>query len=502
MSSFINNEKSNATILLSILLISTLKAIIFKRFYPDLDFTSDTAFYVSAAIKNSSCGIWPIGYAKFLWLFHQFSSSETALFVVQYALLEFSVILFYFSCLYLFRTTRYFKWGFFLFMMVNPLFLFISNYVIADALFTSLTIIWVTTLIWMIDNHKNALYILQGLILSILFTIRYNAVFYPIVMIAAILPGKLNLYKKAISILIPVLLITAFINFTQSQTYKQTGKSVFAVFGGWQLLNNAMYMLQYNNTDTINTPREFRQINLLTFNYIDSLQKAQTYLSPKNGSVFMWHTDGPLKQLMRSSRNNPSDTSNPFKTWAIMTKQYQRYGQYLIKKYPLDFLHHYVFENALIYFFPSPEVLQTYLRPGTDMNTVNNELSSLFGNVRTTIKSPDTKLQGDIMSFFPWIIIAAHLILIVQIFWIYPKVEKRTKFTYLFSVFLLTNFLFSIFASPIVLRYQIPMIIIVIAFTLMLADEITIHHTRIITNITDDFESPNSVQKRVLMVRN
>lgn len=463
--------------LLSILLTSVLKAVIFKSFYPNLDFTSDTPFYVAAAIKNSHCGLWPIGYAKFLWLFHQFSSSETALFVIQYTLLECSVILFYFGCLYLFPATRYFKWGFLLFIIVNPLFLFISNYVIADALFTSLTIIWVTTLIWIAYKPHNALYILQGLVLSILFTIRYNAIFYPLIMITAILLSKLNHYKKTVSILIPLLLITAFINFTQKQTYKQTGKSVFAVFGGWQLLNNAMYMLQYKNTDTINTPSEFKQINLLTFKYMDSLQKAKTYLYPKNGSVFMWHTDGPLKQLMRSSRNSPADTSNPFKTWATMTKQYQRYGQYLIKKYPADFLHHYVFENALIYFSPSPEVLQTYLRPGTDMNAANNELSSLFGNVRTAIKSPDTTLQQDIMSLFPFLITVCHLILIAEIFWFHPKAEKRTKrfaslFT-IFAVFLLTNFLFSIFASPIVLRYQIPMMIIMIAFTLLLTDDIS-----------------------------
>jgi hypothetical protein len=60
-----------------------LQLIIFKYCYPYADFFSDSYSYIFAAARKMDVNIWPVGYSKFLWLFHQISSSDTALVAFQ-----------------------------------------------------------------------------------------------------------------------------------------------------------------------------------------------------------------------------------------------------------------------------------------------------------------------------------------------------------------------------------------------------------------------------------
>src|ERR1700722_13718080 len=69
---------------LIILGLMILQWIIFKLCYPYPDFFSDSYSYIYAAAFHMNVNIWPIGYSRFLALFHLLTSSPSALVSFQY----------------------------------------------------------------------------------------------------------------------------------------------------------------------------------------------------------------------------------------------------------------------------------------------------------------------------------------------------------------------------------------------------------------------------------
>src|SRR5580692_2413497 len=85
---------------------SIVQIFLFKLAYPFPDFISDSYNYIESAALHLNVNLWPIGYAKFLWLFHQITYSDTALVCFQYFFLEATLLYFFFSFLYLYNPSR------------------------------------------------------------------------------------------------------------------------------------------------------------------------------------------------------------------------------------------------------------------------------------------------------------------------------------------------------------------------------------------------------------
>src|SRR6266567_1792206 len=64
---------------LLMLFLMVCQFIVFKLLYPFPDFFSDSYSYLFAAYAHLDTNIWPIGYSKFLSLFHYFTHSAIAL---------------------------------------------------------------------------------------------------------------------------------------------------------------------------------------------------------------------------------------------------------------------------------------------------------------------------------------------------------------------------------------------------------------------------------------
>src|SRR5579871_4749222 len=83
---FIRNT-TNRRLLIIAITASILQFILFKLFYPFVDFFSDSYSYIFAASANLGVNIWPIGYSKFLMAVHWVTHSDTVLVCSQYFLI-------------------------------------------------------------------------------------------------------------------------------------------------------------------------------------------------------------------------------------------------------------------------------------------------------------------------------------------------------------------------------------------------------------------------------
>ncbi|MBO9727764.1 MAG: hypothetical protein J7623_03890 [Chitinophaga sp.] len=473
---FVFTDRQNRLLLAIAIAVVIIRMVVFKHFFPYMDFTSDTGSYMTTALQNLDHNLWPLGYSKFLWLFHQVSHSETALAVLQLTLLELSAWFFYFSIVYIFRPDGYFRYGFYAFLLINPLFPFLSNYFISDAVFLSLGLTWITLLLWMLHRPTNFILVLHALVLGLAFTIRYHAMFYPLVALIPILLSKYKKWQKAAAILLPVMLILSFMGFVRQRTYEYTGVREFSVFSGWQLMNNSMYMLQYRKLDSTGVPAQFAHVHKLVYHYCENLRQSSKKKHVWDGAVFMWDNAGPQKTMLGEYSQAHKD-ADVYTCWANLAPLFRSYGAYTIKKYPVDFARHYLRENAILYLLPEPEVLAAYNRPFMVFDTASVTAFFTDGKIQKP-RSKYDELQSTLMALFPSLIVICHLLFLEEtIRYLVKKGIRKSSRKFNIALllcwtFILINFGFSVLAAPIVLRYQVLLIVLLLAYTLLLTGEI------------------------------
>ena len=164
-----------------------------KWAFPYPNFLPDSYSYLEAAFTNRGINMWPIGYSAFLRLFSSFTRSDTALVLCQYLLLQSSILYLCFTIRYLLRPG---KWLFAIIVgacILNPLTLFVSNFVSSDAIFAAISIIWLTQLFWIVCRPGLWLILRHALILVTAFTVRYNALYYPLISLSVILLAAIPL---------------------------------------------------------------------------------------------------------------------------------------------------------------------------------------------------------------------------------------------------------------------------------------------------------------------
>src|SRR5580692_5835595 len=141
------------TLLVTIVIILT-DFMLLKFLFPHAILVQDSHHYIQAAIDSTEISAWPIGYSKFLAAIHLVSQTDWAVVVVQYFLLESTLLYFYFSLDYFFAPTNWTKGLIITLLLFNPFIVSISNYIMSDSLFAALTIYWFTKCMWLIHKPK------------------------------------------------------------------------------------------------------------------------------------------------------------------------------------------------------------------------------------------------------------------------------------------------------------------------------------------------------------
>lgn len=470
MRAFLLHNRPYRIFLISWAVLSILQFIVFKLLYPFPSFYADSHFYILDAQAQARVGLWPIGYPIFLSLLHSISHSPILLVGVHYFLLQISTLYFIVTLFYIFRPVQWVQPVFFVLSIFNPIYLYVSNIVASDALFTALSILWFTELLWLFYRPYWRHVVLQAILLGLAFTIRYNALYYPLLVLLVLLIRS-SWQLKISSLLLTALLLGSFIIYTREQNYATTGYKRFTAFSGWQLANNALYMYPYiNKQRLVITDEEGKKINAFTKTFFDSIP-PDVSITPQMGGWFMHDSWGPLNEYMFYRWASHQERS---RLWAYHTASgpLAQYGQNLIRQYPLAYLQYYLLPNTWVYLYPPLEQLASYNQKRKDMLPTFVEW---FDYKSDQVYGLDDRVELALMSLYAFLFLLLNMFFYISLifllwYWrqLLPALVQILPLALLAGLFAI-NTGFSILASPSVLRYQVFPMLIGSCFILLLA---------------------------------
>lgn len=450
---------------------------IFKFCYPYAGFINgDSYVYIASAYYNSDINTYPIGYSKFLRIFSTFTRSDTALVAFQYLSIQASALWLLYTLSQIFQPRRPTKILLFVFVIFNPTWLFISNYVSSDALFLALSLVWFSLLLQILQSPNKKLLICQSAVLLIAFMVRYNALYYPFIAALALLLTKMPTRTKLLTIGINFLLIALFIGFTSERYYKLTGTRQFTPFSGWQLANNALYAYRYvDSADVKPPPAKFKALDRVVRHYFDTTRDITKHPEEmlRASTVYMWDTNSPLHKFIYE-HTKMDTTASYLRRWSLMGPLYADYGRYLIRQYPGVYFSYYLLPNALKYYAPPEEFLDEY-NMGRD--TVAAIATSWFRYPSKKVQPAVGGFKIHLLDFMP--VLAAIMNVVFLLGWlgfalltgIRPRSPMQAALFLTFCLWI-ANFGFSVLASPVTLRYQLFGFLVFSSFAFVLIDKI------------------------------
>jgi len=472
---FIWKDQQNRKVLFRALCLSIISFILFKLLYPYPDFFSDSYSYISAASTNMDISIWPIGYSKFLALFHALTYSDIAFVAFQYFSLQLAAIYFYFTILYFYNTSSITQKALFIFIFINPLSLYLCNTINSDALFAALSILWFTQLIWIL--HKPLLYqiFIQGILLFLCFTVRNNAYYYPLIAILAFFLSRHTWKAKALGIILPFFLIVPFVIHTRTEAFKLTGTRQFSLFTGWQLANNALYIYDQIEVDSSALPTaEARELNRLSLGFVAYYNSPdyRPFLESFVGNFFIKQSDAPLKQYYFHHFQSAKTEQQVVANWGEASAAFEPFGKYIISHHPIAYVRYFMLPNTLHYFLPPLSHIEVY---NYGENNIDPKAQVWFHYPKPEVHCFSHNLQG-------LLIIYEALFLLFNLYYLLQFIKhlRRDKIIasfiniysshWLTAGFILLNFGFSVFATLNILRYQIVPMLLLLAFGLLASD--------------------------------
>ena len=460
------------------LVLFLFQLIVFKFLFPFANYMPDSYSYLQAASSNADVNTWPVAYSKFLRFISVFTHSDKIVVGIQYMFFQCSTLLFLFSLLYWTKPARGFRIFLLFFFLFDPIPLYVANYVSADALFIGFSLLWISTLVWIIYQPKPWMIAVQAVLLLACFTLRYNAIYYPFISALAFFLSRQSWKRKFAGIAFGIALVAASFLFTSQKMKETTGHWQFSAFGGWQLANNALYMYQHIPPSRRGPiPSRFEQLETMVRQHMDTLKRVIfTQYDSANSFFYLWDGRGPLVQYENHQYENDSTTPN-FKRWASEGPLYGQYALHLIRKFPEEFAQNWLWPNAIRFAVPPTEFLGTY-NMGDD--SVDKLAKDWFNYKSRKVQQHDKKKKGTTaaINLFPILGPIANIFLVMGLIGgafvgaIQWKEYGLIQLLALILGFWVFNTTFSIFASPVVLRYQIFPLFVALAVGFILIERI------------------------------
>ena len=450
-----------------------LQFVIFKQFYPHASFFQDSYTYIDAAVEGTAVSYRPIGYSWFLSLVHHISYQETLLVFIQYALLQLSGLYLYLTVIELHRPGKRISNIIFYSLLLNPLSLYVANAVSSDALFTSLTLLWLTELLKLMHRPGLAPLLRQLVLLVLIFYTRFNALYYPLVAAAACLMATRRWKFRLIGITATVLVVVACIKIVEHVTFKETGTKTFSAFSGWKIANNALYAYPYVKVDSGDLPSQgCRDLDRIVRQYFETSGPLHTGRQP-DAFWYLWTANAPLKKYMRWRQ--AQEKSDYFTAWNRVGPVYSQYGYHIVLHHPLAYGQRFALGSATAFFYPGLEMLGRY-NEGVD--TVDAVAQEWFQYSSNEVKAADKFIQGKILAPFPfvWAFLNLAGITLSAFFLTAGRARWRTldgslrKGLVLTLVYCVINAGFLIFATPSVFRYHLAPLTWLFVFILLAYD--------------------------------
>jgi hypothetical protein len=213
-------------------------------------------------------------------------------------------------------------------------------------------------------------------------------------------------------------------------------------------------------------PAQFKKLHGITIKHMDSLRHVKQRPDDKLGIYYLWNEKAPLKMYMAQKYKKDSTTSN-LKRWSSVAPLYGNYGFWLIRQYPADFAHYYLWPNLINYYSPAVEFLDI---DNMGKDSVDQMAVVWFGykTPKVTSLSKDRKIL--LTAIFPPMLAVINIIFFMSFICFlllggFARISPYYKKVLLVMLLVwISNLVFSVVASPIVLRYQAFPFIITLAF--------------------------------------
>jgi len=242
------------------------------------------------------------------------------------------------------------------------------------------------------------------------------------------------------------------------------------MLGGWHLANNALYMYPYIDVDTTELPKETASLNRMVKAYFDTIPREMVATPLKKvGGYFIISINSPLSRYSNLIEWNPRKEPQ---IMASVAPLYYTYGTHLIKKHPLAYIRYYVLPNTLIYLVPPAEKLGGYDGSYDRIDTLGFQWFDYEARKKSMASA---ELQKAVLVPLPFIFLLINLTFVGG-FIAFALRRNKKKYPILWNALLisgclyLTNMGFSIFAAPMLMRYQIFFFIIFSGFSAVLID--------------------------------
>jgi len=462
-----------------VIVITILLFSLFKYFYPYPNMVMDSYVYIKAAALHMSANSAPIGYSWFLRAFSFFSRSAYLLVMVQYFFLEFSCAVLFFTLLHLFHLSRLFSTILFIFLFCNPLFLYLSNFVMSDSLFTAISVLWITQLIWIICAPRTYMILVHTLLIFLAFTVRYNALYYPLFASIVLLVIRLKVWQKITAILLQFVLIVLFIFHVKNSMFPMTKVRQFPPLCGWQMANNVMYMYGHVDRNTKGTvPDQFSILDSVVRHDFDSaghVEDILDYSAEAHGFYYMASNGSPLNYYFHWQYGYDS-------VFQDLTKRgpasilFTGYAKYLILKYPVQYIRYWAIPNGIRYFYPPTEIF-SMISPYIMRRDAFGGMATELLDVKTLmVRSGLIGFRTTILNYYSMFFMLLNLLfllLFAGFFFLggFKNISKSHTYV-LISIALLwcCNLFFSAMVSCCVLRYEVFIMIMIFSFTSLLLD--------------------------------
>lgn len=296
----------------------------------------DSGAYLIGASQNVFNIYRPQGYSRYLKFLHALSEDISFTYYFTYFVTALSILALLFSVKYLLHIrNKLLFYGLGFLSILSPRILFSCNFLMSDGLFNLLTILFLTTALWLLFSGNRLLIIAHLLIFAALYQVRYSGMFYlPISMLVLVLsPAAGSKARKFILAVLPILCFFILYSINKSEYHKQTGTDISSGFSGWQLLNNASVL--FPEAKEIPASR-FRDQNLKALHtFMQSCPDSLFSDKHTMTTNYMWSKELPQKQFLSLYLQYSKQYYQP--GWVYVGSLYQEYAKMLILQRPWEY---------------------------------------------------------------------------------------------------------------------------------------------------------------------
>ena len=172
--------------------------------------------------------------------------------------------------------------------------------------------------------------ITQAILLFVLFDLRYNALYFPIITAFAFIVSGGKIIWKISGLGLSIIVIAVLMEYTSLEMEKMAGVRQYAYSNGWKQASNGLYIYEhYYKNDSKPVPIQFRELDSLVRDYFNKPHQNVSLLYPDQeitlGSYYMAVGGTPLYSYMQQ-KSGYKDWSLDFHRTAPYGPLYRAYG--------------------------------------------------------------------------------------------------------------------------------------------------------------------------------